>query len=155
MACVVLLRVHLPPRFRIGVTAVLGEDRDFGFYVWWYEVVFVISTVFAAFYLWSEKRRKRIALVPLLTKANYERKFQGKRDLDDAEGAESGDFQRAIENWGFGPMSHSVFGDSSLLSSNSNRDDSSRYMRLNFFTPPRASPTSELSPDASSVSREA
>ena len=42
MACVVLLRVHLPLRFRIGVTAVLGEDRDFGFYVWWYVTIAIL-----------------------------------------------------------------------------------------------------------------
>ena len=72
MACVVLLRVHLPRRFRMGVTAALGEERDFGFYVWWYEVVFVVGTIFAAMYLWAEKRRKRIELEPILKKAKYE-----------------------------------------------------------------------------------
>ena len=74
LACVVLLRVHLPRRFRIGVTVVLGEDRDFGFYMWWYEIVFVIGTIVAAVYLWSKKKRRRIELEPILTKAKFEQK---------------------------------------------------------------------------------
>ena len=52
----------------------LGEDRDFGFYMWWYEIVFVIGTIVAAVYLWSKKKRRRIELEPILTKAKFEQK---------------------------------------------------------------------------------
>ena len=72
LACVVLLRVHLPRKFRMGVTVVLGEERDFGFYTWWYEIVFVVGTIVAAAYLWSKKKKRRNELEPMLTKAKYE-----------------------------------------------------------------------------------
>ena len=71
MACVVLLRVHLPGRFRIGVTVVLGIERDFGCYVWLYEIVFVCGTIFAAMYLWNEKKRKNLAMAPMLNKSRH------------------------------------------------------------------------------------
>lgn len=59
MACVVLLRVHLPLRFRMSVTAVLGTDIRFEFYGILYEIVFVISTLVSVYLLWIDKSRKQ------------------------------------------------------------------------------------------------
>ena len=75
MACVVLLRVHLPGRYRIGVTVVLGIERDFGCYVWLYEIVFVFGTIFAAANLWNEKKRKNMALAPMINKSRNGSRF--------------------------------------------------------------------------------
>ena len=46
VACVLLLRIQLPPRRRLAVTFVLGMDINFDFYLLWFDLFFVLSAIF-------------------------------------------------------------------------------------------------------------
>lgn len=45
VATVLLMRMNLPPQFRLGITQVLGEDIQFAFFHRWFDVVFLGSAV--------------------------------------------------------------------------------------------------------------
>ena len=113
LACVVLLRVHLPRRFRIGITVVLGEERDFGFYTWWYEIIFVTGTIVAAVYLWSKKKRRRIELEPMLTKAKFEQEQRIRmtygNSINDSNHSNSGNDVMILDQYSTdGSLNHSL-----------------------------------------------
>lgn len=63
VACVVLLRIQLPPRRRLAVTAALGKDIQFSFFLLWFDFFFVMSAIlFGIAILLHHIRRHRYSM---------------------------------------------------------------------------------------------
>lgn len=58
IACVLLLRGQLPPRFRVGVSVALGEHLPFDFYFWLFDFFFTVSSICSALFLWTDYTKK-------------------------------------------------------------------------------------------------
>lgn len=66
VACVVLLRIQLPLRRRLAVTAALGSDIQFDFFVLWFDLFFVLSAIFFGVVLLMHHVRKQRCVASML-----------------------------------------------------------------------------------------
>ena len=71
VACVVLLRIQLPPRRRLAVTVALGKDIHFDFYLLWFDFFFVVSAIFFGVLIFLRHiRRQRYGILFHLLECN-------------------------------------------------------------------------------------